>query len=295
MISIEAMDLNATYPSLMQNVLVSNSTTGFSNILTVTGNLSDNNLLSIQDIHITDWQVENKTDMIAVSTVTTYDPYAILFSNMTFNDIEFVLGGNLLNFEYLLGIPVKIVDSHFKNIVGGKINVKSFTTNITNLSENLAMSNINVDNVNAQFDSFITLQTGAVVSISDSSFTNINCYEEGSVLFVGTKLTQTMIVNTLFENNTAIHGGVMYIEQKSVVSSVNCTFINNFAVEGGVVATSDNGHFIFSQSTFTNNFAIAGLVVNMFISTIDSSISNSQMTNNQFISSSTIKNEIYGE
>ena len=93
---------------------------------------------------------------------------------MTFRNLEFVQGGNIFNLEYLIGAPVQIIDSVLNNIVGGKINVKSFTTNIANLTTDLIMSNVTVDNVNAKFDSFLILQTGAVVSVTDSIFTNIN-------------------------------------------------------------------------------------------------------------------------
>ena len=112
--------------------------------------------------------------MITLTTLVTYDPYAIIFSNLMFSNLEFVQGGNILNFEHLLANPVQIFDSEFSNITGGKINMKSFTTSIANLNTSIVINNITVNDVNAKFDSFITLQTGAVLSINDSSFTNIN-------------------------------------------------------------------------------------------------------------------------
>ena len=93
---------------------------------------------------------------------------------MTFSNLEFVQGGNIFNFEYLISAPVQIMNSEFSHIVGGIINVKSYTENIENLNTNLVMNNVTVDNVNAKFDSFLSIQTGAVVSINDSRFTNIN-------------------------------------------------------------------------------------------------------------------------
>ena len=112
------------------------------------------------------------------------------------------------------------------------------------------------------------------------------------MLFAGTELTQTTIANTLFENNTALLGGVIFVEQQSVVNCLNCTFNNNFAVEGGVVAVSNDGYFVFEQSQFTNNYAIAGLVVNIFISAIESKIVTSSITNNIFVDSGLILSEI---
>ena len=174
MILIQAMDLNATYPSMIQNISVNNSSIGLLHVQAVAGNVSDINMLMIQDIHIFDCLIENRIDMMTLTLLVTYDPYSIIFSNLMFNNLEFVQGGNLLNFEHLLTMSVQIIDSEFTNIIGGKINVRSFTSNIPNLSTNLVMNNITVNSANAKFGSFITLQTGAVLSISDSSFTNMN-------------------------------------------------------------------------------------------------------------------------
>ena len=159
---------------MIQSISVSNSSIGLLHVQAVAGNVSDINMLMIQDIHIFDCLIENRIDMMTLTLLVTYDPYSIIFSNLMFNNLEFVQGGNLLNFEHLLTMPVQIIDSEFTNIIGGKINVRSFTSNIPNLSTNLVMNNITVNSANAKFDSFITLKTGAVLSISDSSFTNMN-------------------------------------------------------------------------------------------------------------------------
>ena len=292
MMLISDMDITTSYPSAIQNITVNNWSTGITKIESLFGNMTDGNMLLIKDVVVSDYSVSSSIDLITLTTLSTYDPYAIVFSNMIFSNLEFEQGGNILNFEHLLGAPVQIIDSEFMNIVGGKINVESFTTNIANLSTSLIMSNITVSNVNAQFGSFIVLQTGATVSISDSNFANINCYEEGSVLFAGTKLTQTTIVNTIFENNTALLGSVMYIEQQSVVSCNNWTFTNNFAVEGGVIATSDNGYFKLSDCYFGNNIAIAGLIVSIYNSATESSIISSTIMSNIFTSYEQVISEI---
>ena len=174
MIMISDMDLAAAYPSTIQNVTVNSCSTGIIKIQTLTNNLTQNNMLVISNVTVSDYNVSSSIDLIALTTLTTYDRYSIIFSSMTFSNLEFVQGGNIFNLEYLIGAPVQIIDSVLNNIVGGKINVKSFTTNIANLTTDLIMSNVTVDNVNAKFDSFLILQTGAVVSVTDSIFTNIN-------------------------------------------------------------------------------------------------------------------------
>ena len=292
MISIVSIDLAASYPSLLQNITVQNSSIGVLKIQNFRGSFSGNNMFVIQDVHILECQVPNNIDLIILNSLSTDDPYAMIFQNLIFYNIEFLKGAHLFNFRHLLSVPVQIINSTLRSISGAKIRVGSFTTKIGNLSTAIQLINITGDNINPKFNSFIELYTGAELCISDSSFTNINSYEEGSVLFAGTRLTQTKIVNTVFENNTALLGGVMFIEQQSIVNCMNCTFNNNFAVEGGVVAIFDNGVFVFNESVFTNNIAISGLVANIFSSVSESSILASTITNNVFIDSSSIINEI---
>ena len=262
------------------------------NIQSVTGGLSDKNALAIQNMVVSECTINTKIDMITLSSLNTYELYAIVFSNLTFKNLEFTQNANIFNLGHLLPVPVQILDSSFSNIKGGKINVNSFTNEIANLSTILLMENVTAKNLNTKYNSFIELQTGAVLFINNSVFTHVSWYEEGSVLLAGTEKTKTQIENTIFEYNTALQGGVIFVEQQSLVQWSNCTFINNFAVEGGVIATYDNGYFMISDSIFTKNMAIAGLVVNIFSSAPDSSLLQSNIASNIFLDSNSIIEEI---
>ena len=174
MIDITAMDLNASYPTVLQNITVTSSTTGVLKVQTLTGDLSDNNMLVVQDVMISDCNISDSINIISLTSLTAYDPYIIIFSDIHFTDIVFVQGGNMFDYEHLLGAPVQLVNSSFSNVVGGKINVKSFTTNIEGLTTDLVIVNMTTNNINAMFDSFITLQTGATLTITDSILADIS-------------------------------------------------------------------------------------------------------------------------
>ena len=185
MVLISAMDLTASFPSVLSNIIVSNSSTGILKIEAAIGDLNPDNMLIVQNLVMSDCNVTNSFDVISLSSMFTYDPYVIMFSNLTFQNLEFLQGANLLNLEHLLIIPVRIVNSVFENVKGGKISAKSFTTEIQGVSTSIDVSNVTVQNVNALYDSFFTLQTGAILTISDSFFSNMSCYEEGTVLYAG--------------------------------------------------------------------------------------------------------------
>ena len=174
MVDIVSMDLSAAFPSVIQYVTVSNSTTGVLKVQTLAGNLTENNMLVVQNITIADCNITNSVDLITLTSLTTYEPYSIVFTNLVFQNLEFLQGSNMLNFEHLISAPVQLVNSNFNNIKGGMISMQSSSSSFTDLNTNLIMSNITANDINVKFGSFITLQTGAIVSISYSSFTNIN-------------------------------------------------------------------------------------------------------------------------
>ena len=102
MIMIDVMDLSAAYPSTMQNVTVSNWSTGIIKIQSLSGNLTQGNMLAIQDVMVSDYNVSNSINLISLTTLTTYDLYPIIFSSMTFRNLEFMQGGNILTLNTLL-------------------------------------------------------------------------------------------------------------------------------------------------------------------------------------------------
>ena len=159
--------------------------------------------------------------MISIDSLQSVYEFGISFENLTFTNIDFELGGNLIKYSHLLTNSFQLSNSSFSNITGGRINIESFTADTDGLTTKVLMSNIDADNINSEYGSFIVLNTGADLTIVDSQFTNMNSYEQGSVIFSGYELTNTVIQNTVFENNTAISGGAIYVEQRSSVECHN--------------------------------------------------------------------------
>ena len=159
--------------------------------------------------------------MISIGNLQSVYEFGIMFQNFTFTNIDFMLGGNLIKYSQLLSNSFELTNSSFSNITGGRINIESFTADTDELTTKVLMTNIHADNINSEYGSFIVLKTGANLKIADSEFTNMNSYEKGSIIFAGTEFTITVIQDTVFENNTAINGGVIYVEQRSSVECYN--------------------------------------------------------------------------
>ena len=278
----------------MQDLNVHDSTIAVIHIGILVGVPIINNSITVADTVISDWTIPSQIDMISIGNLQSVYEFGIIFQNFTFINIDFMLGGNLIKYSQLLSNSFELTNSSFSNITGGRINIESFTADTNGLTTKVLMTNIDADNINSEYGSFIELQTGADVNIVNSRFTNIDSYEKGSVIFASFELTNTVIQNSVFENNTSINGGAIYIEQQSRVECTNWTFINNFAVEGGVVSTADNGMFVFINSMFQNNQAESGIIANIYDSALISSFVNSTIQDNTFVSKDMIIEEISG-
>ena len=174
MISIIAIDLAASFPSVIQDVSVQNSGIGLLQIQVFRNNYTENNMLAVQNVQISNCESQNKIDLITLTSLSTYDPYAIVFSNLIFENLNFQQGTNLISFSHLLSVPVQIINSTFRNISGAKISVESSTTEFANLYTPVQLQNLTGENIEAKFDSFIELSSGARLNILDSSFSDIN-------------------------------------------------------------------------------------------------------------------------
>ena len=139
------------------------------------------------------------------------------FKNLTFENIEFDMKGLLFNLGHQLQNNLTISNSRFKNIKKGYIFIKSTNKQNTELTTNVALINSEFDNVEQSSVSLIEAEEGSQLFISNCSFTNIFSLADGSVLTGGYKDTITVISDSTFINNSAVNGGVINVQDGSVV------------------------------------------------------------------------------
>lgn len=185
-------------------------------------------------------------DLISFTSISTSDNYMITLVNLFFENIEFSLKGNLLNFNHLMAQPVQLIGSTFTNLTKGRIAINSFNTN-SNLKTSVKIIDSLASDIDMQFGSFIYIKTGANLIIQNSNFTTISSLQEGAVLRASFDATTTAISGSTFIENTAIKGSVFFVESQSYVEVSNCIFMYNYANEGGIVASSNDGNFYFSD------------------------------------------------
>jgi hypothetical protein len=293
MMTLSSVNLAGKGTLIIQDVDVSLPQIGFFNILNIKGTPTVNRQLALKNISIHDANIKDMISFIFLDEIYSEQEFEIIFSDCHFSNLNLYQGSKLYNFKHALKNPVRVVNNTFKNLNYGEISLKSFTTT-DKVAAKVVLENITAEYINSGFGSLIKMEEKSHLTVLSSKFNNIFWFEEGSVIYIGSPLTETEIYDTQFYNNSALTGGVIYVQEESSVLCQNWTFFNNFGIEGGVIATADNGFFAIKDSLIFNNFAISGSVTNIYNSAKESVLSGTTFYNNFYLSSDEVLSEISG-
>ena len=156
----------------------------------------------------------------------------------------------------------------------------------------MSFDNMIITNWNSYYQSMLSATTGATISISNSKFTSNWNYINGAVASVDTLGTSIKFYNSVFQNNTSIKGGVLNVENQGFIYWSNCSFQTNFAIQSGVIQVSNDGYYEIHSSIVSNNYAYSLPVTEFYLSSSQSIIEGSSISNNKQLSSSTVIQEI---
>ena len=273
------------------NTYIEQSTVGLIELSNIESTESLSADFIISNFTYIDSYFEFSKDLINFGSIETQNDFAIKLSGITMQNITFVRTGNLLVLGHQTSTTLTINDVHFTQLVNGRILIQSKNLQNTNLSSKVSMTNITANSISGASNSFIAINEGGVLSITDSSFTRVDNTERGAVLNAGYQNSQTEVHNSTFTENMSIYGGVANVQDGSVIKFYDCNFTNNFAVQSGVVQSSNDGYYEFYRSYIINNYAYTLPISEIFIVSQPSVFSNSIIYGNVIMT----RDQILGE
>ena len=291
-IEIASIDVASNNPYLIESINIYNSSSRLLILDKVINSPTSTKYFMINNILYTNGVIEYNNDLVILGDLETQVDFIISFTNITFSNLIFERGGNMLYFQQQLKNSVLVNNILFYNITGGSITIES--ANLQNLTTptKVTFTNLTANMLNGNYHSFINIFTGGSLEINNSSFSNIFNIQSGAVIYAGYTNSTTTIRNSVFTNNTSLKGGVFNIEYKSVIILDSWVVSNSFAVESGVVQSSNNGYYKFYNSIFTYNYALSSVFGEIFDVSTNPLISNWTISNNFIKSKSSILNEI---
>lgn len=225
--------------------------------------LGDNSTLVIRNCIFTNNSVYNSNGgAIFCRPGTDVDISDSVFENNTSireSDLEWVEFKNGMGsvLTMTLNSSLRLVNSIFSNNNAylSTILVVSYYNGKSNLST-LYVRNCTFENNTAISNTVLYSDELGKADIIDSVFKNNVAHEGGGIVTLDTA-TGSTVQNCLFDNNTAIRGGALYIHvfedsYSSNVSVTGCNFTNNFAGTGGAIF-SRHGSVNITGCNFVNN------------------------------------------
>ena len=186
---------------------------------------------------------EFSEDLIWMRNIETVNEFRVMLTDINMNNITFFRTGNLLKFGHQTNTSLVFSDSMFQDLYGAQIYIQSSNLQNTNLKTKIEMTNITASSIHGSSKSFILIEEGGELMISDSRFINIDNTEQGSVLNAGYQNGYVEVHNSTFENNLSIYGGVANVQDGSVIKFYDSNITENFAIQSGAIQASSDGRF----------------------------------------------------
>ena len=291
-IKVRGMNLNTTSSFEISNINMSNSSVSLLDLSNIYNSQITGKSVKISDISYTNSIIQYKDDLIIIEGIETYNDFTITIDNIVISNITFVRGGNIIVFEQQTAQTLVVTNSYFENNIGSSIHFEAYNKNNPTLKTNMKFVNMTIINSSGDSQSSLVVSTGSLISIYNSSFINNNNLLSGSVASVDSLNTILQFINSTFQNNTSIKGGVFNVEDQGTLILINWTLQNNFALQSGVIQGSNDGYFEIYSSTISENYAYSIPISELFLVSPLSIISNWQIMNNNALTQSIILQEI---
>ena len=216
-IHIDVLDLNSTLNTTLKNIHVTDSDTSLVSFGSILNSPPDAKLFLISNITYKDSTFASPKSIINTAGIELDANVEFILQDLKFSNIEYLTKGNLLQLMHQLSSQVLISNSSFSNMTAGKLLVESSNKQNANLQTRVRIQNTVFDSLMEKYNSFVNINEGGNLEIHNCTFSNIMSYEEGAVLYAGSRSTQTVITDSTFFNNSASIASVFYIESQSVV------------------------------------------------------------------------------
>ena len=133
LISINSFNTQSSTLAVISDIKVTKSTVSFLTINSISGSPSELKFMDIRNIKYFDCSFPSFRILLTTFGIFGDISFELKFTNLTFKDINFEKGGEVVHIQHLLPSPVQISSSTFENITAGRIKVKTFVRIIGNI------------------------------------------------------------------------------------------------------------------------------------------------------------------
>lgn len=192
-INIREVDLSIDMPIEGSGLYYENSSISIISIAAFINTPPTTKYLNFKDMTLVNSQLTGQAVLFGTFRIEYDLDIQISYNNISFDGISFENTGYLFEFNHQLPKNLTLSNSVFSDIQQGVINIASSNSEDTSLMTNVFLDNLTVSGIQANLASFINIEQGGRLHISNSSFTNMYSLQDGGVLTAGFTDTITEI------------------------------------------------------------------------------------------------------
>ena len=280
MIRLGTLDTNTTSSFVVSDIQAEQSKISIIEMGSVIETSNSSKSLQLSGIRYIDSVFEFSQALVVFGSIDIDTDFKIIIDDVKMQNLTFDRFGSMIVFEHQILIPIRMSNCQFSDIYGGNIYLESSNIENTAIKTSVEIINITASRMSGGTNSLFIIKEGGLLTVNDSTFTHIENFENGAVVNANFRNSESMFYNCTFTNNTAYYGGVVNVQDGSVVKIYDSTITNNFAVQSGVIQSSTDGYFEMYNCEVYNNYALSLPVAELFIVNTESIVGNCTFRDN---------------
>ena len=273
----DSIDLSQGNNITLSSVTVTNCTSSFYRLLSVSGTAPTTKFVNLNSISLSSSSYSSQTNLMIFGPLYTTEDVQFVMQNTSFTNLNFEKYGNIIYLKQQTQKPFLLQNSNFQNIIGGRIYVEPDTVDTNTLPAAIDVYNLTVANNDFIDFTFINLQQHSQLTVSTWAFYKNSATFWGTLISITDDNSVANITNCNFNNNNGMTGGILYVNGQSTINVNNSTFYNNFAVSASISYVLNQGSTNYLSWVFNYNHAISIGLFSVIESQIENSIQQSSI------------------
>ena len=174
--------------------------------------------LTISNLNYTNSHFSVEGNLLEPGSIKYDGDLLITLDNLLFSNISFPIKGKILSVEYQLKTDITVSNSKFSDLKNAGIEIEFSNVQNPLLNTKVKLISNSFDSIISQHQSFISVNEGGRLEVDNCTFTNVSSFRSGAVVNAGFQKSETVIQNSIFQNNSAAEGGLFFIESESSIA-----------------------------------------------------------------------------
>ena len=260
-----------------------NNSVSFIVVNSIIDTASSLKMINLSNTIVKDSTFQTKNSIITLGPIYNFNEYQFVFTGIQFTGIVFTKEASLIHIVMQTKYPLIIQNWDVENIIGGGIQLEPVSVVDTTKTVQVQVTNVTVNNNDFQSLTFFVVANYWTLNVTNWIMNRNSAYFLGTILSIIDRKSTVTFDQWNFNQNNGVNGGLFYVERSSILNVRNSSLYGNFAINSPIAYVENSGsiNFDFWEISYSISYTIG--VLRIIDSSNPSTITNSVIYSNSFI------------